>query len=153
MRRTHVVLASIVAVVLAATAAEAQNVVQGTALAVDEINKAGGFPVGDKTYTLQLIALDTRGEPKEAFVQLKRLVEVDGVKYIFGPFLSNVFLAIRPSKRPSSTARSSWRATRVSLGFLHWLLSISPTGSDRDPCLTCPVSPDRSGTARPRSRR
>jgi branched-chain amino acid transport system substrate-binding protein len=101
MRRTHVVLASIVAVVLAATAAEAQNVVQGTALAVDEINKAGGFPVGDKTYTLQLIALDTRGEPKEAFVQLKRLVEVDGVKYIFGPFLSNVFLAIRPSKASS----------------------------------------------------
>ena len=116
MRRTHVVLASIVAVVLAATAAEAQNVVkigqieaqtganaiygwmssQGTALAVDEINKAGGFTVGGKTYTLQLIALDTRGEPKEASVQLKRLVEVDGVKYIFGPFLSNVFLAIRP---------------------------------------------------------
>ena len=116
MRRTHVVLASIVAVVLAATAAEAQNVVklgqieaqtganaiygwmssQGTALAVDEINKTGGFTVGGKTYTLQLIALDTRGEPKEASVQLKRLIEVDGAKYIFGPFLSNVFLAIRP---------------------------------------------------------
>ncbi len=69
---------------------------QGTALAVDEINKAGGFKVGGKTYKLQLVALDTRGEPKEASVQLKRLVEVDGAKYIFGPFLSNVFLAVRP---------------------------------------------------------
>ena len=69
---------------------------QGTALAVDEINKAGGFKVGNKTYKLQLIALDTRGEPKEATVQLKRLVEVDQAKYIFGPFLSNVFLAVRP---------------------------------------------------------
>jgi branched-chain amino acid transport system substrate-binding protein len=69
---------------------------QGTALAVDEINKAGGFKVGSKTYKLQLIALDTRGEPKEASVQLKRLVEVDQAKYIFGPFLSNVFLAVRP---------------------------------------------------------
>ena len=47
---------------------------QGTALAVDEINKAGGFKVGNKTYKLQLIALDTRGEPKEATVQLKRLM-------------------------------------------------------------------------------
>ena len=69
---------------------------QGTALAVDEINKAGGFKVGNKSYKFQLIALDTRGEPKEATVQLKRLIEVDQVKYIFGPFLSNVFLAIRP---------------------------------------------------------
>src|SRR6266542_1016829 len=69
---------------------------QGTALAVDEINKAGGFKVGGKTYKIQLIALDTRGEPKEATVQLKRLIEVDGAKYIFGPFLSNVFLAVRP---------------------------------------------------------
>src|SRR5216117_1990635 len=69
---------------------------QGTALAVDEVNKAGGFSVGGKAYKLQLIALDTRGEPKEATVQLKRLVEIDKVKYVFGPFLSNVFLAVRP---------------------------------------------------------
>src|SRR5712691_10412833 len=69
---------------------------QGAALAVDEINKAGGFEVGNKTYKIQLIALDTRGEPKEATVQFKRLIEVDQAKYIFGPFLSNVFLAVRP---------------------------------------------------------
>ena len=48
---------------------------QGTALAVDEINKAGGFKVGSKTYKIQLIALDTRGEPKEATVQLKLKLE------------------------------------------------------------------------------
>ena len=53
---------------------------QGATLAIDEINKAGGFKVGNKTYKLQLIALDTRGEPKEATVQLKRLVEVDQAK-------------------------------------------------------------------------
>src|SRR5256712_10035064 len=69
---------------------------QGTALAVDEINKAGGFSVGGKTYQLQLIALDTRGEPKEATVQLKRLVEIDKVKYVFGPLPPNVFLPLRP---------------------------------------------------------
>ena len=46
-------------------------------MAVDEINKAGGFKVGDKTYKLELIALDTRGDPKEATIQLKRLLEQD----------------------------------------------------------------------------
>ena len=29
-------------------------------MAVDEINKAGGFKVGDKTYKLELIPPDTR---------------------------------------------------------------------------------------------
>ena len=72
---------------------------QGAALAVDEINKAGGFKVGDKTYKLELIALDTRGDPKEATVQLKRLLEQDQAQFVFGPFLSNVFLAVRPYAR------------------------------------------------------
>ena len=66
---------------------------QGTALAVDEINKAGGFQVGGKSYKLQLVALDTRGEPKEATVQLKRLVEVDAL--VKGP-AANEIDAIRP---------------------------------------------------------
>ena len=87
---------------------------QGTALAVDEINKAGGFKVGNKTYKLQLIALDTRGEPKEATVQLKRLVEVDQAKFIFGPFLSNVFLAVRPYAAEFNGKLLMWGgATRI----------------------------------------
>jgi len=87
---------------------------QGTALAVDEINKAGGFKVGTKTYKLQLIALDTRGEPKEATVQLKRLVEVDQAKFIFGPFLSNVFLAVRPYAAEFNGKLLMWGgATRI----------------------------------------
>jgi len=69
---------------------------QGAPIAVDEINKAGGFKVGDKTYKLDLIALDTRGDPKEASIQLKRLLEQDKVKFVFGPFLSNVFVTIFP---------------------------------------------------------
>ncbi|MBV9859150.1 MAG: ABC transporter substrate-binding protein [Alphaproteobacteria bacterium] len=69
---------------------------QGVPIAVDEINKAGGFQVGGKTYKLQLIAPDTRGDPKEATVQLKRLLEEEKVKFVFGPFLSNVFATIEP---------------------------------------------------------
>lgn len=69
---------------------------QGLAMAVREINDAGGFQVKGKTYTLQLMAPDTRGDPKEALVHLKRMLEVEQVRYVFGPFLSNVFLTVRP---------------------------------------------------------
>ena len=65
-------------------------------MAVDEINKAGGFKVGDKTYKLELISLDTRGDPKEATIQLKRLLEQDKARFVFGPFLSNVFVTVLP---------------------------------------------------------
>jgi branched-chain amino acid transport system substrate-binding protein len=69
---------------------------QGMPIAVDQINKAGGFKVGDKTYKLELLSQDTRGDPKEASIQLKKLLETDGVKFVFGPFLSNVFVTIEP---------------------------------------------------------
>lgn len=68
---------------------------QGAGLAVDEINAAGGFTVGDKSYKLELLQLDTRGEPREATVQFRQLMEGD-VKFVFGPFLTNVFNAIEP---------------------------------------------------------
>jgi branched-chain amino acid transport system substrate-binding protein len=69
---------------------------QGVPMAVDEINKAGGFKVGDKTYKLELISLDTRGDPKEATIELKRLLEQDKARFVFGPFLSNVFVTVLP---------------------------------------------------------
>src|SRR6185437_1334635 len=69
---------------------------QGMPIAVDQINKAGGFKVGDKTYKLELISPDTRGDPKEASIQLKKMLETDGVRFVFGPFLSNVFVTIEP---------------------------------------------------------
>jgi branched-chain amino acid transport system substrate-binding protein len=70
--------------------------VQGAGLAVDEINRAGGFKVGNKTYKLQLISPDTRANPQEALIQLKQLLEQEKVKYVFGPFLTNVFNGIEP---------------------------------------------------------
>ena len=69
---------------------------QGAKLAVDEINKAGGFKVGAKTYKLELISPDTRGNPQDALIQLKQLLEQEKVKYVFGPFLTNVYNGIEP---------------------------------------------------------
>jgi branched-chain amino acid transport system substrate-binding protein len=70
--------------------------VQGAKLAAEEINKAGGFKVGNKTYKLEMIAPDTRANPQDALIQLKQLLEQDKVKYVFGPFLTNVYNGIEP---------------------------------------------------------
>ena len=67
---------------------------QGMRMAVDEINKAGGFQVGGKTYKLDLINPDTQGNPQQALIQLKKMLEEDKVKYVFGPFLTNIFKGI-----------------------------------------------------------
>lgn len=69
---------------------------QGVPIAVDQINKAGGFQVDGKTYKLELSSVDTRGDPKEASIQIKKMLENDGIKFVFGPFLSNVFVTIEP---------------------------------------------------------
>ena len=69
---------------------------QGAKMAVEEINKAGGFKVGAKTYRLELVAHDTRANPQEALIQMKQLLEQDKVKYVFGPFLTNVYNGIEP---------------------------------------------------------
>lgn len=68
---------------------------QGTKLAVEEINAKGGFKVGDKSYKLELTQADTRGEPREATVQFRKMME-ENVHFVFGPFLTNIFNAIEP---------------------------------------------------------
>ncbi|HEX6792961.1 MAG TPA: ABC transporter substrate-binding protein [Casimicrobiaceae bacterium] len=67
---------------------------QGMRMAVDEINKAGGFQVAGKTYKLELINPDTQGNPQQAVIQLKKMLEEDKVRYVFGPFLTNIFKGI-----------------------------------------------------------
>src|SRR3954471_9782321 len=95
MKKITGITAALVAGLLAAGPATAQEVVkigqvealtgplatygwmgnQGAKMAVDEINKAGGFKVGAKTYKLELVAHDTRGNPQEALIQMKQLLE------------------------------------------------------------------------------
>ena len=65
-------------------------------MAVDEINKAGGFEVAGKKYTLELTAPDTQGNPQQALIELKKLLEEEHVRYVFGPFLTNVYKGIEP---------------------------------------------------------
>jgi branched-chain amino acid transport system substrate-binding protein len=69
---------------------------QGVRMAVDKINKGGGFTVAGKKYKLQLINPDTQGNPQQALIELKKMLEQEHVKYIFGPFLTNVYKGIAP---------------------------------------------------------
>ena len=116
MKKTNILGGALAALAFAALPAHAQDVVkigqieaqtgplatygwmgfQGAKLAIEEINKAGGFKVGAKTYKLELVSHDTRGNPQEALIQMKQLLEQSKVKYVFGPFLTNVFNGIEP---------------------------------------------------------
>ncbi|HUI19405.1 MAG TPA: ABC transporter substrate-binding protein [Alphaproteobacteria bacterium] len=69
---------------------------QGMRMAVEEINKAGGFEVAGKKYTLELTAPDTQGNPQQALIELKKMLEEEHVRYVFGPFLTNVYKGIEP---------------------------------------------------------
>jgi branched-chain amino acid transport system substrate-binding protein len=69
---------------------------QGVRMAVDKINKGGGFEVAGKKYQIQLINPDTQGNPQQALIELKKMLEQEHVKYVFGPFLTNVYKGIAP---------------------------------------------------------
>lgn len=69
---------------------------QGMRMAVAKINKDGGFEVADKKYTLQLLNPDTQGNPQQALIELKKMLEDEQVKYVFGPFLTNVYKGVAP---------------------------------------------------------
>jgi ABC-type branched-subunit amino acid transport system substrate-binding protein len=59
-------------------------------LAVKEINDAGGFTVGDTTYTIELTVLDDRSDGAAAVANVTQLVQDDGIKFIFGPTTSSL---------------------------------------------------------------
>lgn len=69
---------------------------QGMRMAIEEINKAGGFEVAGKKYKLELSAPDTQGNPQQALIQLKQMLEQDRIKFVFGPFLTNIYKGIEP---------------------------------------------------------
>jgi ABC-type branched-subunit amino acid transport system substrate-binding protein len=57
----------------------------GVKLAVQEINEAGGFQVGDTIYTIKLLEHDTRSDPAQTVAVAQELVRDDQVKIIWGP--------------------------------------------------------------------
>jgi branched-chain amino acid transport system substrate-binding protein len=57
----------------------------GILMAVEEINDAGGFQVGDTIYTINLIQHDTASDVNQTIALTQELVQDNGVKVIWGP--------------------------------------------------------------------
>jgi branched-chain amino acid transport system substrate-binding protein len=62
-----------------------KNTLSGLELSAKEINDAGGFEVGGKKYTLNIVPLDDKYSPSEAAVNAKRLRAQNKVPIVFCP--------------------------------------------------------------------
>lgn len=68
-----------------------KNTLSGLEMAANEINKAGGFEVAGKKYTVNIIALDDKYAPSLAAVNAKRLKAQNNAPIIFTPHSGGVF--------------------------------------------------------------
>jgi branched-chain amino acid transport system substrate-binding protein len=69
---------------------------RGYQLWADTVNKAGGLPIGDRKYNVELIVQDCRSDPATGADATSRLITEDGVNAIFGAYTSGVQLAMDP---------------------------------------------------------
>lgn len=68
-----------------------KNTLTGLEMAADEINKAGGFEVAGKKYTLNIVALDDKYAPSLSAVNAKRLKAQNNAPVIFTPHSGGAF--------------------------------------------------------------
>lgn len=73
---------------------------RGVELAIDEINAAGGLGIGGETYTFSSVTYDDQYTGQGGTTAATRLIEGDGVKYIFGPLGSPPVLAAQAVAAP-----------------------------------------------------
>jgi ABC-type branched-subunit amino acid transport system substrate-binding protein len=72
----------------------------GLMLAVEQINESGGFVVGDTTYTIEVVARDTRSDDAIGIAAVQELIRDEGIKIIFGPIPHGVGLAASEITQP-----------------------------------------------------
>ena len=68
----------------------------GYQFGVDTVNAKGGVKVGGKTYKLEMLLADSKGEPAGAADAITRLVEQEKVDAMFGSYTSGVQIAMNP---------------------------------------------------------
>lgn len=69
---------------------------RGAEMAIDEVNKAGGLKIGDKTYKPKLVMYDDQYTAAGGRTAAERLINLEGMKYIIGPIGSPSALAVVP---------------------------------------------------------
>ncbi len=73
-------------------AREGKFYVDGYAIALDAINKAGGVKVGGKAYSLELKMYDDQSDPNLSVRLFTRLVTSDKVNFLLGPYSSGIVI-------------------------------------------------------------
>jgi branched-chain amino acid transport system substrate-binding protein len=86
----------VIADLTGAAALWGKSVQGGVELVAKEANARGGLKVGGKTYKLQVIAYDDQYQAAKAVTAANRLIDQDGVKFVFGTFSSAGALATKP---------------------------------------------------------
>ncbi|MEO1018425.1 MAG: ABC transporter substrate-binding protein [Pseudomonadota bacterium] len=56
----------------------------------------GGIEIGDRTYDIEIISVDTRADPRTAVTGAERLIHEEGVKYILGPNVDTTAASVKP---------------------------------------------------------
>jgi len=110
-----------------AFAASGNYVAQGTKIAEDEINQAGGV-LGKK---IQLIIEDNKSNPTEAVSTVEKLIEKDKVPVLIGAWSSTLTLAVMPKleeyKVPMIVETSS--SGKITTSGNPYVFRISPTSA------------------------
>jgi branched-chain amino acid transport system substrate-binding protein len=117
----------------------------GLEMAAEDVNKAGGIPIGDTTYMVKVIAYDDKYTGPGAVQAAQRLISQDGVNIIVGPIGSVPMLAMADvtesnkvlvfsnsyttkalgPKKPH-TFRLTPTSMEFSLPFLQWVVKNNP---------------------------
>jgi len=74
---------------------------RGTLMAIDEVNKAGGLKVGEKTWRIEHKMYDDQYTAQGGATAATRLVNEDKVKHIIGPISSAAALAVLGVTQPA----------------------------------------------------
>lgn len=117
----------------------------GLEMAAEDVNKAGGIPIGDTNYTIKVIAYDDKYTGPGAVQAAQRLISQDGVNIIVGPLgsvpmlamadvtesnkvlvFSNSYTTKALSAKKPHTFRLTPTSMEFSLPFLQWIAKNRP---------------------------
>ena len=74
---------------------------RGIDIAVEDLNRAGGIKVGNERYLIEIVHYDTKAAPTDGKSSAERLIFLDKVKFILGPIVSPVTLAVQTITEPT----------------------------------------------------
>lgn len=84
---------------------------QGVQVAAEWINKKGGITIGGQRYLLEIIPEDNKSSPEGTIAAANKLVFKDGVKFIVGPVVPWLSIAMTPITEKAKVLRCKVNGT------------------------------------------